>query len=335
MSKETEQASEPNEVQIDDAAAERDFAAAGDVADKQVAAQSDDGSSDNARQSSVDNAEKLNRDKAEPTDAKIVEKDEKKNDEVEQVSDAQKAKNEAVQTAQEQQEAEQRAVVAAEAEKARKAQEAAQKASESAPLDVANISNSVRDRIKNAKIEGYENFEAFEKEYGKPLTDVISAVAYEVAKSMVAPIVQERQQERVEAAHNQFIGKMTEIGHTDVAVIEKSPEFWSWLDKAENSQLKYLVEKADIKGTDMVLRAYKAEKGLTTAPAKAQPTEREKLVAAQDEARRRSDAVHTITGRRKVDTPAKQSTGDEITDQESAEALFNDTVNEQNKNSRR
>lgn len=336
MKDETQGADGATDSPIDDAAAEAAFAEGGATADQQVSARSDEGGIETPGAKGQEDLDKGTEGDVTPpkgkektdTGAGKPADEAKPGDEV--TPDA--AKTEAEQLAVAQQEAEERAVVAAEAEKVRKAQEVAAQQSAAAPIDATAIAAVIRERIKGIKLTGYDNFEAFEKEYGAPLTEAISAIAAEAVRAAVAPMVQEQAQSKVAAAHQEFVNKIVEIGHADVAQIEKSPEFWAWIDKPENKNLKYLVEKADIKGTDMVLRAYKSEKGIATGkPAEKPLTEREKLVAATKEAQARADKVHTATGRRQASIPKVSDDPEGVSDEDAAQAIFDETVKEQNK----
>jgi hypothetical protein len=345
MSEETKGAEELQEVQIDDAAAEQAFGEDAMKADEQVSRRMgdevDEGKDEGAEgEQGGKPAEKAAKGKETPAEGEGEGEEEGKAKEEGGKPDAKKAKEEAEAVAKAQKEAEDRALLAEQAEKERKAREEAAKAGAGKPMDIADLSKSVRERIKGLKIEGYDNFEAFEKEYGASLTDAITAISAQIAQEMVAPILQQQAARERAAAHDKFIGQLAEMGHDDVAAIEASDGFWGWLDKPENANLKYLVERADVKGTDMVLRAYKAENGMPVkgkvaegAPAGSGKSEREKLVEKQREAQKKADAIHKNTGRRSVTPPAKE--GDEdITDEESAQKEFDAAVEQQERRSR-
>lgn len=332
MENETQTPAEETDVQFDESQADSAFGAAAEAADEQVRASSADGGLEGLAKPEKKPAKAAGSPEGgteggKPDDGKGGKKEGAEGDGEE--SDASKAKTEAEQLAEAQKEAEERAIVAAEAEKKRKEQaEAAQKA-QVAPMDVAAATKAVRDALKSVKIEGFDNFEAFEKEYGNSLTEAITAIAAEVARNAVAPIYQAQQQARITAAHDKFIAKMVEIGHPDISDIEKSDDFWSWLQQDENSKLRYLVEKADIKGTDMVVRAYKAEKGIKTPAAGKPATEREALLAKQQADRKRADAVNRVTGRRQQSVQPEGG-GDEIKDESDAERLFSEVTKQHN-----
>jgi hypothetical protein len=181
-------------------------------------------------------------------------------------------------------------------------------------------------QVKEVSIEEFEKDDSGYGEIARGSTRVAIAAAVKIASRMVRPLQEKiaamEQAEQAKAADGQREKFLNEIAtttpHTDVREIASSNEFWKWAD-TQSDGIKRLIHQGTAKDIDIVLRAYKNEKGIST---KAGDQGRSRAEIIADKARRKQADVdihgNTMRGRSSV---APEGDGDML-DEDEAQKLF-------------